>query len=202
MIVKIPRCSLCVFCTIPGEAISPWQRLPFALQLFQRKRPEHFTSFFFVDIIIYFNVGFLLLSNCFIINLKLHNAAQRCCPCWVYQFRFLLLRCRESKEISTLDKCFKGVWVRLELSEPSWWRLTTMKTVSACDQALHLMRQSKPNVMPRSGPGRGGVLGTVGFDWCIRDIERSNREWHAKGDAGATYEERWELTRKFAYHSK
>ena len=32
---------------------------------------------------------------------------------------------------------------------------------------------AQPNVMPRSGTGRGG-LGTAGFDWCVRDIERSN----------------------------
>ena len=95
-----------LLCVLPGAAISPWEHIiPFALHLLQRRRPEHFTCFLFIDVI-FFNVGLLLLSNCFIIcimNLKLQNAEQRRL-CWVYQFCLLLLK----PNISTLDKCFWG----------------------------------------------------------------------------------------------
>ena len=48
---------------------------------FQRKKPEHFTCFFFIDVIIYFNVVLVLFSNRFMMNLKLQNAEQRRCLC-------------------------------------------------------------------------------------------------------------------------
>ena len=38
---------------MPGAAISPWERLPFTLQVSQWKRPEHFISFLLTDVIIY-----------------------------------------------------------------------------------------------------------------------------------------------------
>ena len=40
-----------------------------------------FTCFFFIDVIIYFNVVLVLFSNCFMMNLKLQNAEQRRCLC-------------------------------------------------------------------------------------------------------------------------
>ena len=73
-----------LLCILLRAAISPWEHIiPFALQLLQRRRPEHFTCFLVIDII-FFNVGLLLLANRFIIcimNLKLQNAAQRRL-CW------------------------------------------------------------------------------------------------------------------------
>ena len=39
-----------------GAVISPRARVPFTLQLFQRKKPEHFTCFLFINI---FDVLFL-----------------------------------------------------------------------------------------------------------------------------------------------
>ena len=67
-----------------GAANSPWEHLPFALQLFQRKRTEHFTSLFSLMLL------FIFLLCCFIMNLKLQNAAHR--RCWVY-----LCLCNRSK---------------------------------------------------------------------------------------------------------
>ena len=42
-------------------------------------------------------VVLLLLSNCFMMNLKLQNATLRRCLCWVYQSCLLLLRVGEPK---------------------------------------------------------------------------------------------------------
>ena len=113
-IIWIPRC-LCV-CIIPRAAINSWECLLFALQLFQRKRPEQSPCLLFIDVIIYFNFVMSLLSNCVMMNLKLQNA----CYHWVYQFCLLLRRCREPKEISTLDKMLLG-YGQLGI-EPLWWR--------------------------------------------------------------------------------
>ena len=52
---------------MPRSAISPWERLSFKWQLFQRKRPEHFTCFLFIDVIIYIYVvlrNVPLIKNC------------------------------------------------------------------------------------------------------------------------------------------
>ena len=73
---------------MPGAAISPWEHAPFTLQLFRRKRPEHFTCFLFIDVIICLNCCVLIRE--------------------FEQFCSLLLRCREPKEMSALDKCFEG----------------------------------------------------------------------------------------------
>ena len=80
-------------CIMRGAAISPWERLPFTLQLSQWIRPEHFTCFLFNDVIIYLNccvpnfpLNYKLLpfSNCFVMNLKLQNAAQGAYLCWLW----------------------------------------------------------------------------------------------------------------------
>ena len=80
-------------CIMRGAAISPWERLPFTLQLSQWIRPEHFTWFLFTDVIIYLNcwvpnfpLNYKLLpfSNCFVMNLKLQNAAQGAYLCWLW----------------------------------------------------------------------------------------------------------------------
>ena len=81
-------------CIMPGAAITPWERVPSTLQLFQRKRLEHFTCFFLTYVIIYLkrcvpnfphNYKLLLFSKCFMMNLKLQNAAQRAYLCEVYE---------------------------------------------------------------------------------------------------------------------
>ena len=51
-------------------------------------------------------------------NLKLKMLHKDVVFVKVYQFCLLLLRCKEPKKISILDKMLLGVWVRLELIEP------------------------------------------------------------------------------------
>ena len=106
-IIWIPRCLR--VCIIPRAAINSWECRLFALQLFQRKRPEQSECLLFIDIIIYFNFVMSLLSNCFMMNLKLRNA----CHHWVYQFCLLLRQCR--RRFQHLIKCFWGMG-SLELS--------------------------------------------------------------------------------------
>ena len=62
----------------PGTAISPRECILFALQFFQRKRPENFTCLRLFDVITYFNVVF---QNSLMRNSKLENAAQRAYLC-------------------------------------------------------------------------------------------------------------------------
>jgi len=82
------------FCIMPGAAISPWERLPFTLQFFQRKRSKHLTCFPFIDVIIYFNVvstlNFSLIINCCLERsydeFKIKKGCTKTLSCWVYLF--------------------------------------------------------------------------------------------------------------------
>ena len=127
---------------MPRAAISSWQHLPFALQLFQRKKPEHFTCFFFTDVIIYFNVVLLLFSKCFMMSLKLQNSEQRCCLCarcmymmqttttnfkafrWYFQKttndRSLFFFCYEASEptfVTVWSNTLRVSWIKLRVSQ-------------------------------------------------------------------------------------
>ena len=99
------------------------------------------------------------------------------------QFCLLLLRCQEPEEMSVLDKYFSGygyAWNWLShYDDYATKSLKTMKTVTACEQALHL-----------------------------RDTKRSHVQMAWKGDAGTRCGERkWELVvssllQSFATHSR
>ena len=78
------------------------------------------------------------------------------------QFRPLLLRCREPKELSTLDKCFWRygyAWNKLSHYDDD-------ATISHNNENRNSLRASSP------------------FKGSAREV---TRKWHAKGDAGARF---------------
>ena len=71
-------------CIMPGAAISRWERLPFTLQLSEWKRSKHFIYLKCCVPNFPLNYKLLPFSNCFVMNLKLPNTAQRAYLCWLW----------------------------------------------------------------------------------------------------------------------
>jgi len=115
----IGRISKCL--SHGGAANSTWEHLPFALQLFQKKRTEHFASLFSLMLL------FIFMLCCFKMNLKLQNAAHRLCFCWVY-----LLLCDRSETSARFSSGVPNTAKRMK----AWRRRRSAFIVSRCLEPL------------------------------------------------------------------